>query len=214
MKAQTQYNKDCVGSLHFYNKEERRGLNIFVNGQALLFRAEPTYLGIKMDTEFTFRRHLESLSKKLTSRVGVLKAIGGIKLGYGCHRSPHSHPCLGHSTAEYCAPVWCCSAHTCLIDKPTNDVLRIVTADVCVLHQRTTFLFYRAFNKLSFAAKKLFVFSSPCSGSRKFLYERLLSLLGGQPQQLKSRHPFVPGRIGNDERPCPVRHQCSTMGEI
>ena len=34
---------------------------------------------------------------------------------------------LVYSTAEYCAPVWCRSAHTCLIDNVLNDALRIVT---------------------------------------------------------------------------------------
>ena len=34
---------------------------------------------------------------------------------------------LVYSTAEYCAPVWCRSAHTRLIDNVLNDVLRIVT---------------------------------------------------------------------------------------
>ena len=33
---------------------------------------------------------------------------------------------LVHSTAEYCAPVWCRSAHTRLIDPTINDALRIV----------------------------------------------------------------------------------------
>ena len=34
---------------------------------------------------------------------------------------------LVYSTAEYCAPVWCRSAHTCLIDSVLNDALCIVT---------------------------------------------------------------------------------------
>ena len=34
---------------------------------------------------------------------------------------------LVHSTAEYCALVWCRSAHTRLIDSVLNDALRIVT---------------------------------------------------------------------------------------
>jgi len=34
---------------------------------------------------------------------------------------------LVHSTAEYCSPVWCRSAHTHLIDPTINDALRIVT---------------------------------------------------------------------------------------
>jgi len=32
-----------------------------------------------------------------------------------------------HSTAEHCAPVWCRSAHTRLIEPAINDALRIVT---------------------------------------------------------------------------------------
>ena len=34
---------------------------------------------------------------------------------------------LVYSAAEYCAPVWCRSAHTRLIDSVLNDALRIVT---------------------------------------------------------------------------------------
>ena len=34
---------------------------------------------------------------------------------------------LVHSTAEYCVPVWCRSAHTHLIDLAINDALQIVT---------------------------------------------------------------------------------------
>ena len=34
---------------------------------------------------------------------------------------------LVYSTAEYFAPVWCRSAHTCIIDSGLNDALRIVT---------------------------------------------------------------------------------------
>ena len=34
---------------------------------------------------------------------------------------------LVHSTAKYCAPVWCRSAHARLIDSVLNDALRIVT---------------------------------------------------------------------------------------
>ena len=35
------------------------------------------------------------------------------------------------STAEYCAPAWCCSMHTRLIDSVLNDALCIVTACLC-----------------------------------------------------------------------------------
>ena len=34
---------------------------------------------------------------------------------------------LLYSEAEYCAPVWCCSAHTHLIDNVLNNAMLIVT---------------------------------------------------------------------------------------
>ena len=39
----------------------------------------------------------------------------------------NSHFTLLHSTAYYCAPVWCCSAHTCLIDPAIKDALWTMT---------------------------------------------------------------------------------------
>ena len=44
-------------------------------------------------------------------------------------KSPYVRDTLSlvYSTAEYCAPVWCRSAHTRLIDSVLNDALRIVT---------------------------------------------------------------------------------------
>ena len=39
----------------------------------------------------------------------------------------NSHLSPGNSTAEYCAPVWCHSASTRLVNPGINDALRIVT---------------------------------------------------------------------------------------
>ena len=38
---------------------------------------------------------------------------------------------LVYSAAEYCAPVWCHSTHTRLIDSVLNDALHIVTGCPC-----------------------------------------------------------------------------------
>jgi len=39
----------------------------------------PTYLGIKLDRSLTYRQNLESLKKKLTARVGLLRRLAGSK---------------------------------------------------------------------------------------------------------------------------------------
>ena len=52
-----------------------------------------------------------------------------INLGSWCQNVAHSYCTLAliNSAAEYCAPVWGRSAHIRLMDKPINNVLRLVT---------------------------------------------------------------------------------------
>ena len=80
-----------------------------------------------MDRSLTYRRHLESLRKKLTSRVALLRRLAGSGWGAGATTLRTATRALVHSTAEYCASVWCRSAHTRFIDPTINDALRIVT---------------------------------------------------------------------------------------
>ena len=93
----------------------------------LPFCSEPKYLGVTLDRSLTYRQHLQSLRKKLTSRVALLRRLAGSGWGAGATTLRAATLALVHSTAEYCVPVWCRSAHTRLIDPTINDALRIVT---------------------------------------------------------------------------------------
>ena len=79
-----------------------------------------------MDRSLTYRRHLESLCKKLTSRVALLRWLAGSVWGAGATILRTATLALVYSTAEYCTPVWCRSAQTHLIDPAINGALRIV----------------------------------------------------------------------------------------
>ena len=116
---------------HLNNKEAKRELKLNFNNETLPFCPEPKYLGVTLDRSLTYRRHLESLCKKLTSRGALLRRLAGSGWGAGATTLRIAIPALMHSTTEYCAPVWRCSAHTRLIDPAINDVLRIVTGYLC-----------------------------------------------------------------------------------
>jgi len=94
------------------------------NNENLPFCSEPKYLGVTLDRSLTCRRHLESLRKKLTSRVALLRRLSGSGWGAGATTLRTAILALVHSTAEYCAPVSCRSANTRLIDPAINDALR------------------------------------------------------------------------------------------
>jgi len=101
--------------------------NVKCNNETLFFCSEAKYLGVTLDRSLRYRQHLESLRKKLTSRVALLRRLAGFGWGAGATTLRIATLALLHSTAEYCAPVWCRSAHTRHIDPAINDALRIVT---------------------------------------------------------------------------------------
>ena len=118
------HTKTVTTAFYLNNREAKRELKIFNNGKLLPYCPTPTYLGVKLDRSLTFRHHLEALRKKLSTRVEAT-----CRLGMGCRSQNIAKSRLvpGYSTAEYCAPVWCRSVHTRLIDSVLNDALRIVT---------------------------------------------------------------------------------------
>ena len=108
----------------------------------------PTYLGVKLDRSPTFRHHLEASRKKLTTRVALMRRLAGSGWGAGAKTLRTAALSLVYSTAEYCAPVWCRSAHTRLIDSVLNDALSL---DACVQLQQTIYPSSQVSSPLSFA---------------------------------------------------------------
>ena len=116
------HTKTVTAAFHLNNREAKRELKVYNNGRFLPFCPTPAYLAVKLDRSLTFRHHLIALRKKLSSRITLLRRLVGSGWGAGAKTLR-----ITTSTAEHCAPVWCRSAHTRLIDSVLNDTLRIVT---------------------------------------------------------------------------------------
>ena len=121
------HTKTVTAAFHLNNREVKRELKVYNNGRLLPFCPTPTYLAVKLDISLTFRHHLVALRKKLSSRVTLLRRLVGSGWGAGAKTLRIATLSLVYSTVQYCAPVWCRSAHTRLIDSVLNDALRIVT---------------------------------------------------------------------------------------
>ena len=121
------HTKMVTTAFHLNNRETKCEIKIYNNSRLLPFCPTPTYLGVKLDRLLTFRHHLVALCKKLSSHVTLLSQLVGSGWGAGAKTLHIATLSLVYSTAEYCVPVWCRSAHTCLIDSVLNDALRIVT---------------------------------------------------------------------------------------
>ena len=79
------------------------------------------HIWVKLDRSLTFCHHLVALRKKLSSHITLLRQLVGLGWGVGAKTLRIPTLSLVYSTSEYCAPVWCRSAHTRLIDSVLND---------------------------------------------------------------------------------------------
>ena len=119
--------KTLTAIFHFHNREAERELKVKNNRKFLPFCPVPTYLGVKLDRALTYYHHLEALRKKIFTRFSLLRRLAGLGWGAGAKTLRTAALSLIYSTAEYCAPAWCRSAHTRLIDSVLSDALRTVT---------------------------------------------------------------------------------------
>ena len=105
--------KTVTVAFDLHNREAKHELKVKNNGKILPLRQVPTYLGVKLNKA---RHHLEALRKKLSTCVSLLRLLAGSGWGAGAKTLRTAALSLINSTAEFCAPAWCRSAHTRLID--------------------------------------------------------------------------------------------------
>ena len=134
------------------------------------------------------------MRKKLSSRVTLLRRLVGSGWGAGAKTLRIATLSLVYSTAEYCAPVWCRSAHTRPIDSVLNDALRIVTG--CLRPTPTDHLHVLSGIQPAELRRLGATLSLAYRGSLNpdHILHGLLSGSSDTGQvRLRSRYPFVPG---------------------
>ena len=132
------------------------------------------------------------MRKKLTSRAALLKRLAGSSWGAGASTLRTAALALVYSTAEYCAPAWCCCAHCHNIDTAIHGALRTVTGclrptpldNLSVLAGIQPAEFRREEATLSLVRRAL--------APDHLLHSKAYAKRSGDPRRLKSRHPFVP----------------------
>ena len=180
-----------VSAAFHLNKKAKRELKVKYNNETLPFCSEPKYLGVSLDRSLTYRPHLESLRKKLTSRFTLLRRLAGSGWGAGATILRTATLALVHSSAEYCAPVWCRSAHARFIDPAINDALRIVTGclhptpadNIPILAGIQPAEFRRSGATLAQGRRAM--------EPGHLLHSALTRSSSANARRLKSRHPFV-----------------------
>jgi len=180
-----------VSSLPSQQQEAKRELKV-KNNETLPFCSEPKFLGLTLDRSLTYRRHLESLRKKLTPRVALLRRLTGSGWGAAVTTLRIGTLALVHSTAEYCSPAWCHSPHTRLIDPAINDALRIVTGCLRPTPADNLPILARI-QPAELRRSGATLFLAHCAMVPGHLLHSVLTCpSSANARRLKSRHAFVP----------------------
>ena len=93
--------KTVSADFHLNNKEAKCEMKVNFNHETLPFCSKPKYLRVTLDRSLTYRRHLESLCKKLISWVALLRRLAGSGWGAGAttsHPDPGPFDCRVQST--------------------------------------------------------------------------------------------------------------------
>ena len=119
--------KTVSSTFHLNNREAKRELNVNISGRRLTCHRTPTYLGVKLDRTLTYREHVTALRGKVMARTALIRRLAGTSWGASTPTLRTSTLALVYAPAEYCAPVWCISSHTHLVDVGLNASLRTIT---------------------------------------------------------------------------------------
>ena len=148
-KLKLSITKTVSAVFNLNNKKAERELKVNYNNKFLHFCPELKYLGGTLDRPLTYRRHLESLCKKLTSCVALLRRFAGSGWGAGAKTLRTATLALRpQSTALLSGAAVLIPASS----TPPSTTPCELWLDACVLHQRTTFPSSQASNLLSFVA--------------------------------------------------------------
>ena len=187
------HTKTVTAAFHLNNREAKCELKVYNNDRFLSFFPNPYLSWGKTGKISHVLSPLSGIAQKTILARQRLRRLVGSGWGAGAKTLRIATLFLFYSAVEYCAPFWCRSAHTRLIDNVLNDALRIVTG--CLRPTPTDYL--PVLSSIQPAElRRLGATLSLAHGGSLDPDHILYSLLNGSSDtrqvRLRSRCPFVP----------------------
>lgn len=122
--------KSEVNVYHLSNHLADKTLVVTVEGTHIKNNPFPKYLGVVLDRSLTYKNHIESIKRKIKSRINIINNLAGTSWGASFNTLKTTALALVYSVAEYCSPVWLNSQHSSKIDIEINKCMRIISGSV------------------------------------------------------------------------------------
>jgi ribonuclease HI len=105
------------------------------NGDMITFDPEPVFLGVSFDRTLSFRPHEVRISKKMKSRISVMRALSGTTWGCNAATLRQVYQCYVESVYKYAAGAWYNTGSATkgapvsrpLVNRAHNQAARVIT---------------------------------------------------------------------------------------
>jgi len=129
VNAMSKHYKNGVGSLLPQQSSTWTGSPFQWRNPVFLLQAQIPWSNAGQDAHILSIPWVTSRTPDTLGR--TLEVTCWLRLGAGATTLQTATSALAHSTAEYCTPGLCCSAHNCLIDPAINNTLRTAAGCLC-----------------------------------------------------------------------------------
>ena len=119
--------KTQVCSFHLKNGEASRRLRIIWSGTELTHCDNPVYLGVTLDRTLSYRKHINNIKAKVSTRNNIMKKLTNSEWGASPQTLRMTALAMCYSTAEYACPVWERSCHSKKLNPALNHSCRLIT---------------------------------------------------------------------------------------
>ena len=140
--------KTVTAAFHLNNREAKRELNVYNNGNLLPPCPVPPYFEVNLNRLLTFHHHLEALSKKLSTQATLLRQLvdpDEVQVPRHCASLLFPFSTQPLSTAHQFGVV------VCILASLTAFLMMLCALDACIPHQRKTCLSSQSSSQLSSA---------------------------------------------------------------
>ena len=125
--------KSEVGFFSTCVKEAKWEPVININNSQIPFAATPKLLGVYLDRQLTFNKHVEEVTAAATSKIKILAAVGNSTWGWRKDELKKLYLMFVKSKLDYAGPAWqpwLSDTNTLALERVQNKALRVITGQL------------------------------------------------------------------------------------